>query len=211
MASPAKKTGKVKSYDSTKNKGVILSGKQQYHFFTSDLVYEIDADNLRKGVEVVFVAEGKSKPVASEIEISDSASAVRYELPEGFKHTRELGFDEWQTIEISKQPISVRSSEGHEQALSRLIEKAKAVKANALIDLKKIKSKKSPDEPYVCKAQFAVIGKVSPRGDYARVDLLGLNERLKKRSTGNNKIYLFAGLAVGLAVLIVTALIFILK
>lgn len=203
MAAPKKSKGKIKSYDPAKKQGVIVAKKKLFNFYASDLVYEIEIDNLRKDVAVSFIPEeGKTKHYAKGIEVTDDASSVRYDLPDKFIYTRELGFDDWETLELSKEPLLCRSAESYSEAMNRLVEKAKEYKANALIDLNKFQSTKNKEQPYVCKARLAVVGKASPRGAHKKVDLIGVNAALgKNKKSGNTGMIV----AVVVAMLVVLA------
>ena len=77
--------------------------------------------------------------------------------------------------------------------------------------LKKIKSTKNKAEPYVCKGQFATVAKQSPRGDYSRVDLLGLNDRLKTSKGGSNQAIIWAGVGVAVALVAVVGIVLVVK
>ena len=81
--------------------------------------------------------------------------------------------------------MSCRSAESYADAMNKLVEKAKLYKANALIDLNKFQSTKNKQEPYVCKAQLAIIAKQNAKGMHKRSDLTGLNHALNKTKKGN--------------------------
>ena len=100
-------------------------------------------------------------------------------------YTRDLGFDDWQTLEISKETMSCRSAESYADAMNKLVEKAKTFKANALIDVNKFQSTKNKQEPYVCRAQLAIVAKQNAKGAHKRSDLTGLNQALGKNKKGS--------------------------
>ena len=192
--------GKIKSYSPTKGTGSIIAKRKVFEFYTSDMVYELEANDLRKDVNVEFLPdEGTNKHYAKAIEICDSASSVRFEVPEKFLYTRELGFDDWLTIEIAKETMSCRSSESYADAMNKLVEKAKTYKANALIDL--IKSTKNKQEPYVCRAQPAVVAKPSPKGAHTRGDLMGLNHALRQNTQSGGTGWVLWAILGGLVVI----------
>lgn len=203
MAAAKKSKGKIKSYDPVKKQGVIIAKKKLYNFFASDLVYEIEIDNLKKDVFVSFAPEeGKSKHYAKSIEVSGDASSVRYDLPDKFLYTRELGFDDWETLELAKEPLLCRSAESYTDAMNKLVERAKEYKANAIIDLNKFQSTKNKDQPYVCKARLAVVAKASPRGTHKKIDLIGVNQALRKNKKSGNSIAIIV-VGVGMAVTLI--------
>lgn len=207
-----KTRGKIRSYDSLKKSGSIIAKKRVYEFYTSDLVYELEVADLRKDVAVEFFPdEGTKKHYAKAIEICDATSSLRFEVPDKFLHTRELSFDDWQTIELSKETMACRSAESYTDAMNKLVEQAKSFKANALIDLNKFQSNKNKQEPFVCKAHFAVVGKPSAKGSKTRSDLMGMNELLRAKSNSGGSGWIPWGISALVITLITAGMMFALR
>jgi hypothetical protein len=200
----AKLNGKVREYSPTKKMGVIMAGKQSYHFFASDMLYELEISELRKDLTLAFRPEpGEQKIYAREIEILEDPNALRYEIPNCFLHTRELSLDDWDTVEMSRDMYRAYSDLSFEDALNKLVENAKAVGANALLDIKKLQNPQGARYGY--RGYYAVVAKPVANGAHSRLDLIGLNQRLRKANGGDKTVlWIVAG---GISTLVVSTVI----
>lgn len=210
---PKRIQGKVRSYDATKGGGVILAQNKAFEFYTSDMRYELEAGDLRKNIVVEFLPEeGQKKHYAKAIEIYDTASSLRFKVPDKFIYTRELGFDEWQTIELARETLSCHSAESYADAMNKLVDQAKTFKANALLDLNQFQSAKNKQQPYVCKARPAIVAKPYSKGSHKRADLMGLNEAMRGSSkSGGNPWILWGTSGALLAIMLTFAAVFALR
>lgn len=176
-----KRQGVVKEYSSAKKTGVILAEKTAYLFHASDLLYELELPDIKPKATVSFLPEKMQQHLyARDIEISVPPGMQRYNLPDKFLTTRQLGFDDWETLERSIKKVQAASRSSYEAALKDLVDQARAVKANALLDLNKFQNKQGE---YVQSATFAVVAKPAHNGPYLGKDLVGINRRLRGQST----------------------------
>lgn len=176
-----KRQGIVKEYNPAKKTGVVVADKKNYLFHASDLLYELELVDIKPKATVAFLPEKMQENLyARDIEISVPPGMQRYNLPDKFLTTRQLGFDDWETLERSIKKVQAVSRSSYEEALKDLVEQARIVKANALLDLNKFQNKQGE---YVQSATFAVVAKPALNGAYLGKDLVGVNRRLRGDSS----------------------------
>ena len=181
-------TGFIKTYLPNKGYGFIKGDDNKDYFFHKSNIKKEDTNKICENALVEF--EEKATPKGyNAINISIKNTSNKYKVPDEIITSKGHSFKEWEVICMSDWIIHGSSRNSPEEAKKDIIEKAKSLGVNAILDLEYYKTTGS--EPgtgsgtyyftiHNFKGRLANIGKKSLNGEYTKEELSNINEQIEK-------------------------------
>ncbi len=183
--------GTIKSYLPEKKYGFITGDdKKDYFFHSSSLKDSNDMDNLCSGLYLSFDQKATPKGyTAIDITIVKEQNARKYAVPETIYTSKFNYIKGWETIEFSEWEVHGSSRDSPDDAKESMINGAKAVGANCVLNMEYYKTTGSESGTgsgiyYYTIHNFygiaANIAKLSTDGEYKKEDFNSINEIAKQ-------------------------------
>ena len=171
--------GEIKTYLPEKHYGFIKGDdSKDYFFHEKDFIAGTNLSDLAEGLRIKFEQQATPRGYrARKCQVLQGMEGMRYAVPEDFIVTRKNTVNGWEILRKGKWLVMASSSGSPDQAKKELVEKARMVQANALINLSYSKDTGStPSESgkgtyyftiHCFEAQIAFLGKKNIRGSLA--------------------------------------------
>jgi len=181
-------TGIIKTYLEDKNYGFIKGDNGKDYFFHKSNINKADFNKIFDGALVSFDEKATPKGYNA-IKISiNSPSSAKYNTPDTVYTSKHNTIKGWENVDVSNWVVHGSSRNSPDEAKMDMIEGAKLLDANALLNVQYYKTTGS--EPgtgtgtyyytiHNFKGQVANIGKKSLTGEFSKDELTGINERAK--------------------------------
>lgn len=178
--------GKIKTYLKNKGYGFIKGDDgKDYFFHEEDFKNKKDVSNLYEGSYIDFDEYATPKGYkARSCRLLDESKIITYVVPESFKVFKSDRIREWEIIEYGKWIVYGSSSDSPESAKNEIIERAKSIGANSIINIEYYKTTgEDGNYRYTIhnyKGNIANLAKKHAQGNILKKELLGLNESANK-------------------------------
>lgn len=175
--------GTIKTYLPEKRYGFIKGNDGKDYFFHENNF--IDKSHIRSLAEDVLIEfEQVATPKgyqAKQCKVLSTIEEMKYIQPDTFITTKQSYIKGWEIIEAGEWVVLSSSADSPDAAKDIVIQKAKRIGANALVDLRYNKSTGSEGNYefsiHHFQGRITVIGKKSAKGTQVREELLGINKQ----------------------------------
>ncbi len=191
-------TGVIITYLPNKNYGFIKGDDKKDYFFHKYNIDKKDQHKICDGALVTFEQKATPKGYKATKIVINSDSDIKYNIPDNIYTSKSNYIKGWENVFISHWIVHSSSRKSPDEAKKEIIEKAKLVGANSILNLEYYKTTGSePGTGYGThyftihnfKGQLANIGKKSLNGKYSKDDLSkidiyakALKEKLKEKT-----------------------------
>lgn len=202
--------GEVKTYLPEKKYGFIKGDDGKDYFFHENDFRKSDHQlDICEGARVEFDQQATPKGYrARKCMLLDPSATVTYVVPDTFLTSRSGNIRNWEIVEPCNWVVHGTSVDSPDDARQDVIDSAKRLGANAILDLQYYKTRGSNGNYYYTIHNFrgrpVIVAKRNARGNYSIDDLLGLEtrarelkEELSLKSRKRRRI--FIGLSIGLS------------
>jgi cold shock CspA family protein len=175
--------GNVKTFLSDKKYGFIKGNDGKDYYFRSDAFKnKTDLDKICDGALVEF--DGAATPKgyrANSCVLLEQSKGVGYEVPHEFMTSKSSTLSGWEIIEHGDWIVHGTSSDSPDSAKKQIIENARRVGANALLNIEYYKTTGSNGNYnysiHNFKGRIAIAAKKSLKGEHGAEALIGINQR----------------------------------
>ena len=191
-------TGVIKTYLPDKNYGFIKGDDNKDYFFHNSSINKNDLHKICDGALVTFEQKATPKGYSATKILINSDSNIKYKIPDDIYTSKNNYIKGWENVFISNWIVHSSSRKSPDEAKREIIESAKLVGANSILNLEYYKTTGSePGTGYGTyyftihnfKGQLVNIGKKSLNGEYSKEDLSKidtyaqeLKEKLKEKT-----------------------------
>ena len=181
-------TGIIKTYLNDKNYGFIKGDDGKDYFFHKNSINKYDINKICDGALVTFEQKASPKGYNAINILINSSDNINYKIPDTIYTSKNSSIKGWETVYLSQWKVYGNSRNSPEDAKNNMINHAKAIGANCILNVEYYKTTGS--EPgtgsgthyytiHNFKGRLANIGKKSLSGQYSLDDLSQIDQNAK--------------------------------